>query len=356
MSDTVRPQSTGELARLLRAELRGSGDVLIHGFNLIPEAGPTDLTFVGEAKYIKAWKNSRAAAAVVSAKLLPQFDPADSRPLIAVEDADRGMIDLLRAVAPPEPQPDPGVHPSAVVHPDAVLGARVRIGPHVTLDRGVKLGDDVVLHAGVRIYADVEIGDGCVLHANTVVRHRCRLGRRVLLHQNVSIGADGFGYRPPRGGEGWIKIPHIGNVVLEDDVEIGAGTCIDRAKFGTTWIGEGTKIDNLCQIGHNVRIGRHCSISGLTGVAGSTVIEEGVLIGGGCNIRDHITIGARARVGGASGVSADVPAGATVMGYPADDVQACLRQWASVRKLPEVLRQWSAGGTGRIDGNEDPRA
>src|SRR5690606_1787660 len=171
------------------------------------------------------------------------------------------------------------------------------------------------------------------------VRQRCKLGRRVVLHQNVSIGADGFGYRPPRGGQGWVKIPHLGDVVLEDDVEIGANSCVDRAKFGSTVIGEGTKIDNLCQIGHNVRIGKHVSISGLTGVAGTTVIEDGVLIGGGASIRDHITIGTRARVGGGSGVAADVPAGATVMGYPADEAQACLRQWASVRKLPGILRQ-----------------
>jgi UDP-3-O-[3-hydroxymyristoyl] glucosamine N-acyltransferase len=249
------------------------------------------------------------------------------------------MIELLRAVEPPEPQPEPGVHSSAVVHPSAQIGARVRIGPHVTIDRDVRVGDDVVLHAGVRLYAEVVVGDGCVLHANTVVRHRCRLGQRVLLHQNVSIGADGFGYRPPKGGKGFVKIPHIGNVVLEDDVEVGANACVDRAKFGTTLVGEGTKIDNLCHIGHNVRIGRHCSISGLTGVAGSTIIEDGVMIGGGASIRDHITIGAKARVGGASGVGADVPPGMTVTGYPADEVQAALRQWASVRKLPDVLRK-----------------
>jgi UDP-3-O-[3-hydroxymyristoyl] glucosamine N-acyltransferase len=288
---------------------------------------------------VKRWKKSRAAAAVITEKLLPHFDAADPRPLVAVPDADWGMIELLRAIEPPEPQPDVGVHASAIVHPSAQLGARVRIGPQVTIDAGARIGDDVILHPGVRIYADVEIGEGCVLHANAVVRHRCRLGRRVILHQNVSIGADGFGYRPPRGGHGWVKIPHLGNVMIEDDVEIGANSCVDRAKFGTTLVGEGTKIDNLCQIGHNVRIGKHVSISGLTGVAGSTIIEDGVMIGGGANIRDHITIGAKARVGGASGVAADVPAGMTVMGYPAADMQATLKQWASLRKLPEVLRQ-----------------
>jgi UDP-3-O-[3-hydroxymyristoyl] glucosamine N-acyltransferase len=339
MSAPQRQHTVAELARLIRGTVRGSGDVVITGFNLVGDAGPSDLTFVGEGRYVKQWKKSRAAAAVITEKLLPQFDAADPRPLIAVPDADWGMIELLRAIEPPEPQPDAGVHPSAVVHPTAQLGARVRVGPHVTIDRGARVGDDVVLHPGVRLYADVVIGDGCVLHANTVIRHRCTLGRRVILHQNVSIGADGFGYRAARGGLGFAKIPHIGNVELEDDVEIGANACVDRAKFGTTLVGEGTKIDNLCHIGHNVRIGKHCSISGLTGVAGSTIIEDGVMIGGGASIRDHITVGAKARIGGGSGVAADVPAGMTVTGYPADEVQATLRQWASVRKLPEVLRK-----------------
>jgi UDP-3-O-[3-hydroxymyristoyl] glucosamine N-acyltransferase len=344
MSATERQHTIAELARLIRGTIRGRGDIVIPGFNLIGDAGPADLTFVGESRYVKQWKKSRAAAAVITEKLLPLVDVADPRPLIAVPDADWGMIELLRAIEPPEPQPDSGVHPSAVVHPSVQLGARVRIGPHVTIGRGARVGDDVVLHPGVQIYADVVIGDGCVLHANTVVRHRCKLGRRVLLHQNVSIGADGFGYRAPRdgSGSGFAKIPHIGNVELADDVEIGANACVDRAKFGTTFIGEGTKIDNLCHIGHNVHIGRYCSISGLTGVAGSTVIEDGVMIGGGASIRDHITLGAGARVGGGSGVAADVPAGMTVTGYPADEVQATLRQWASVRRLPEVLRRLGA--------------
>ncbi len=339
MSDSERKHTVAALAQLIGGTVRGDGAIEVGGFNLVDDAGPQDLTFVGEAKYVKRWKKSAAVAAVISEKLLSLFDPADARPLIAVPDADWGMIKLLRAIAPPEPQPDPGVHSAAIVHPTAQLGTRIRVGPLVVIDRGVRVGDDVVLHAGVRLYAEVEIGDGCVIHANTVVRHRCRLGRRVIIHQNASIGADGFGYRPPGGGDGWVKIPHIGDVVLEDDVEIGANTCIDRAKFGTTLIGAGTKIDNLCQIGHNVRIGKHCSISGLTGIAGTTIIEDGVMIGGGANIRDHITIGRMARVGGASGVSQDVPAGVTVMGYPADELQSTLRQWASLRKLPDVLRR-----------------
>lgn len=351
MSEPEVRHTVAALAERIHGTVRGDGGIEIRGFNLVDDAGKQDLTFVGEAKYVKRWKKSQAAAAVVSEALLPLFDPADPRPLIAVPDADWGMIELLRAIELPEPQPDLGVHPSAVIHPTAQLGRRVRIGPHVLVDRDVRLADDVVLHAGVRLYAGVEVGEGSVLHANSVVRHRCKLGRRVILHQNVAIGADGFGYRPPRGGQGWVKIPHIGDVVLEDDVEIGANSCVDRAKFGTTLIGAGTKIDNLCQIGHNVRIGRNCSISGLTGVAGTTVIADNVIIGGGVSIRDHITIGAGARVGGASAVAADVPAGVTVTGHPADELQASLRQWASVRRLPEVLRR--LGGGKPVEGGDD---
>jgi UDP-3-O-[3-hydroxymyristoyl] glucosamine N-acyltransferase len=345
MSEPESKHTVAELARKVGGDLRGRGDVEITGFNFMDAAGPAELTFVGGAKYAKAWPRSQAGAAVVSEKLLPQFDPEDPRPLIIVPDADLAMIEMLRAVAPAEPQPDEGVHPTAVIHPSVRWGARVRIGPHVTIDRNVRLGDDVVLFPGVRLYADVVIGDGCVLHANTVVRFRCQLGRRVLLHQNVSIGADGFGHRPPQGGQGWIKIPHIGNVVLADDVEVGANSCIDRAKFGSTVIGAGTKIDNLCQIGHNVQIGRHVSISGLAGVAGTAVIGDGVIIGGGAGVRDHVTIGAGARIGGGSAVLQDVPAGATVAGFPADDLGATLRQWAGIRRLPGLLKQQRTGKT-----------
>jgi UDP-3-O-[3-hydroxymyristoyl] glucosamine N-acyltransferase len=249
------------------------------------------------------------------------------------------MIGLLEMFFVPEPVPALGVHPSAVVDPTATLGAQVRIGPHVSIAAGASIGDGVVLHAGVRIYEYVAIGAGTVVHANTVIRHRCRIGKSVILHQNVSIGADGFGYRPDPKSATLLKVPHLGNVVLEDGVEIGANTGVDRGKFGSTIIGAGTKVDNLVQIGHNVRIGRCCVIAGCVGISGSVQIGDGVQVGGAAGFIDHVQVGDRAKIGAMTLVTKDMPPGATWLGLPADEAQATLRQWASVRKLPELIRR-----------------
>ena len=181
------------------------------------------------------------------------------------------------------------------------------------------------------------IGDDSVLHANTVVRARCRIGHNVILHQNVSIGADGFSFQPAADGSGHLKVPQIGTVVIEDHVEVGANTSIDRGKFGATVIGAGTKIDNLVQIGHNCHIGRGCVIVALTGIGGSVVVGDGVRLAGAVAIADHIRVGKGATVAGNSGVIRDVPDGQTHLGYPADDATATLRQWAAIRKLPKSL-------------------
>ena len=161
------------------------------------------------------------------------------------------------------------------------------------------------------------------------------------MHQTVSIGADGFGYRPDPSGAGLLKMPHLGNVIIEDGVEIGANSCVDRAKFGSTVVGAGTKVDNLVQIAHNCTIGRCCVIAGCTGLSGSVKIGDGAQIGGGVGITDHVTVGPGAKIGARSFVMRDVPAGAVSLGHPADESQSTLRQWASVRKLPELLRRLS---------------
>lgn len=329
----------GELAARLGATVRGPATVHISGLNTPAEAGPDDLTFLGSVAYARLWSGSRAAAAAITADLVAQVDAADPRPLLVVANTEVAMVQALEAFQRPEIVPDEGVHAQAWVHPSVQLGARVRIGPHVSVDRGARIGDDVVLQAGVRIHADVQVGANAILHANVVVRHECTIGRRVILHPSVTIGADGFGYRPAPGGRGLLKMPHIGNVVIEDDVEIGANSCVDRGKFGTTLIGAGSKIDNLCQIAHNVRVGRSCVIAACAAIGGSVVFGDGVQMGGGVGVRDHVVIGAGARVGGGSIVYADVPAGATWLGYPADDAGAIKRQWVALKRLPELLRR-----------------
>jgi UDP-3-O-[3-hydroxymyristoyl] glucosamine N-acyltransferase len=174
-----------------------------------------------------------------------------------------------------------------------------------------------------------------------VVRERCRLGRRLLLHPNVTIGADGFGYEPAPDGSGLVKVPHIGTVIIEDDVEIGAGSCVDRAKFGATVIGAGTKIDNLVQIAHNCRIGRNCVIAALSGLSGSVTVGDGARIAGAVGIVDHVSIGSGATIGAGAGVMKDVPPGETQLGGPAVEIRQALRQMAAIRKLPDWMQQAS---------------
>jgi UDP-3-O-[3-hydroxymyristoyl] glucosamine N-acyltransferase len=339
--------TVAELAHRLKGELRGDGTRLITGINTVEAAGPTEITFIMSSEFLRIWGKSKAGAAVISRKLDAELALlSNDRPLIIARDAEIDSISLLELFCKPEPVPELGPHPTSVIHSTVKLGKGVRIGPHVSIDAHAAIGDDVVLHAGVRIYESVEIGAGTVIHANTVIRHRCRIGRGVIMHQGVSIGADGFGYRPDPNGAGLMKMPHLGNVVIEDSVEIGANSCIDRAKFGSTRIGAGTKIDNQVQIAHNCTIGRCCIIAGCVGMSGSVSVGDGALIAGAVGITDHIKVGAGAKVGAMSLVMQDVPAGATYLGHPADPAQSVLRQWASVRKLPGLLRRLTKSSEG----------
>jgi UDP-3-O-[3-hydroxymyristoyl] glucosamine N-acyltransferase len=333
--------TTADLAERVGGKLVGRPDLEIRGVNAIVEAAPDEITFVADQRHAEAWPGSAAAAAVVSAGVeLAPTDPA-TRATIVVPDAEIAVVQLLELFAPAPALPEPGVHATAVIAEDARLGDGVRIGPHVSVDARATIGDGVTLAAGVRVYTDAVIGDSSIIHANCVIRERCVLGRAVILHQGVSIGGDGFGYRPDPGGAGLLKVPHVGNVVIEDGVEIGSNSCVDRAKFGQTRVGAGTKIDNLVQVGHNVRIGRCTVIAAATAIGGSVTIGDGVQVGGASSFADHVKIGPGARLGGRSGVTEDVPAGEAWLGLPAAPAYATLRQWAAIRKLPDWFRDIS---------------
>jgi UDP-3-O-[3-hydroxymyristoyl] glucosamine N-acyltransferase len=320
------------------ADRAGIESTVVTGLDTVDRAKPGELTFVGNAKFAKLIPATKAVAVVVSADL--ELSPeARAHTLLVVKSADLAMMAILERFAPPESLPAIGVDPAARVDPGAHVDPTARIAAGVTIARGARIGPGTTLFPGVAIYEDATISANCVLHANVVVRERCIVGNRVILASGVAIGTDGFGYRPSADGRGIAKIPHIGNVVLEDDVEIGANTCVDRGKFGATRIGMGTKIDNLCQIGHNVEIGRFVVMSGLTGVAGSTRIGDGCRIGGGCGIADHLTIGRGVSLAARSGVMSDIPDGATWGGFPAQEFRNALREIALVRKLPEWHRQ-----------------
>ena len=333
--------TTAELAERVGGELRGRPDLAITGIGSLDEATSRDITLIGDVAHARRWGASHAAAALISAGLEPHDHDGKSRALIEVPDATVAVIDLLNLFAPAAALPDPGIHPCAFVDPTATVGRDPRIGPHVSIGARASVGDRVTLHAGARIYPGVEIGDDTIVHANTVIRERCRIGRRVVLFANVSIGSDGFGFEPAPGGSGLVKVPQIGTVVIEDDVEVGAGSCIDRAKFGTTSIGACTKIDNLVQIAHNCRIGPGCVIAALTGISGSCTLGRGVRIAGAVGIADHVTIGDGASIGAGSGVMRDIPAGGARLGSPATEARRALREWAAIRKLPDLMHRLS---------------
>jgi UDP-3-O-[3-hydroxymyristoyl] glucosamine N-acyltransferase len=331
--------TVASLAERLGGVISGRADLAIEGVNTLDDAGPDEATFIADAAHARLWARSRAAAAVVTRGLAVDGHDERARAIITVPNAELAMITLLELFQPPESIPDIGAHASAVIDESSRVGRDVRIGPHVSVGARAIIGDRCVLHAGARLYADVSIGPDCVIHSNVVIRERSTLGSRVILHQGVSIGADGFGYRPRADGSGLLKVPQIGGVRIEDDVEIGANSCIDRGKFGETVIGAGTKIDNLVQIAHNCRIGRSCIIAGMAGLAGSVTLGDGVQVGGSAGFSDHVRVGDGARIGARSGVHRDVPAGETWLGLPAEPAEIALRQVAAVRKLPDLIKR-----------------
>jgi UDP-3-O-[3-hydroxymyristoyl] glucosamine N-acyltransferase len=205
------------------------------------------------------------------------------------------------------------------------------------IGRNVRIGDNCILGPGVVIEADVRIGDDCLIHANTVIRERCELGNEIILQPGVVVGSDGFGYHA--GAQGLLRIPQIGIVVLEDRVEIGANSCVDRATTGETRIAAGTKIDNQVQIAHNVKIGPHCAISAQTGISGSTTLGQGVVTGGQVGIGDHLSLGDGVKVAGKSGITRDIEAGISVFGYPATEFREAFRIVACTHRLPEMLKR-----------------
>jgi UDP-3-O-[3-hydroxymyristoyl] glucosamine N-acyltransferase len=261
--------------------------------------------------------------------------PAElGKPVLPVDDADLAMATIAELFAPPIPRPACGVDPSATVAPTARLAERVALGPNVFVGEGAQIGAGTILHAGVFVGEHVSIGQDCELFPNVVVRERCRLGNRVIIHACSAIGSDGFGYR--WDGQKHAKIPQIGSVEIEDDVEIGSCSCVDRAKFGVTRIGRGSKIDNLVQVAHNVRIGPHCIMAGQAGVAGSVTLGAGAVLGGQCAVRDHVSMGDRAALAACSGAMEDVPAAQVVSGLPAIPHRQFLREQAALRELPDL--------------------
>ena len=331
MSDS--PSITvAELARRLGGTLEGDGTRVIRAVATLDDAGPDSLSWVGAPEFLPRVVDTKAGAVLVP---LGCSVPAD-RTVIYVADPDLALCEVLSCLALPVDDVPRGVHSTATVSPQAdVEGAA--IGPYVHVGAGASIGPGTRVHAGVFVGTCTTIGRDCVLWPNVVVRDHVTIGDRVIIHPNATIGADGFGYLQRAGRHH--KIPQIGTVVIEDDVEIGANSAIDRARSGVTRIRRGTKIDNLVQIAHNCDIGEDCAIAALFGIAGSSSLGHHVFGGGGAAVIDHRHVGSGVQIAAKSLVCANVADGKSVRGIPAVDNHQFLREQATLRKVPKWIQR-----------------
>jgi UDP-3-O-[3-hydroxymyristoyl] glucosamine N-acyltransferase len=321
----------GEIAARIGGTVRGDAGCRVSGIRPLEEAGPGDLSFLTHPRY------RRTAAATAAAGLLVGDEAGlPGRNLIVVANPYAALAHAI-ALFHPQHRPPPGISPQAVLGEGARLGEDVSIGPFAVLGRGAALGDRVVLMPGVVLGEEVVVGEESVLHPGVVVYPRAVLGARVVVHAGAVIGSDGFGYAEEGGAR--TKIPQVGNVVIEDDVEIGACATIDRATLGSTVIGRGTKIDNLVQVGHNVRVGEGSILVAQSGIAGSARLGRSVILAGQSGVAGHLEIGDRSAVGAKSAVLQDLAPGAFVIGHPAVDHRVFKRTQAALRRLPDLLRR-----------------
>lgn len=319
-----------QINEVLKGEIVGSTTQKITAPEQLERASTSEISFIGHKKYEKLWTTSKACVAVVNEDI--SIAPGENRAFIKVKNADLAMSQVLELYTPPTPLFSIDIHPTATVDASAIIGTGTRIGAGSYIGPNVVLGENVTIYPNVTILDECTIGKNTVIWPNAVVRERCYLGTDCIVHPNATIGADGFGFRPcPE--RGLVKIPQIGNIIIGNWVEIGANTCVDRGKFSSTVLGDGCKIDNLVQIGHNSILGKFCIMAGNSGLAGSVTLGNGVIIGGSASIKDHTTIGDGAIIGAGSGVTGDIEAGKIMLGYPAVEARDALKQWAILKRL-----------------------
>ncbi len=322
----------GELATRLGAELRGDADLEVTGVKGIEEAGPTEVTFVANPRYASLARKTNAAAVLVE----PGFQEISAATLRL----NNPYLAFSRALALfyQPPAYAPGIHPTAVIDPSAEIGEGAHIGAYVVVGPGVRLGGHATLLPHVVLYPEVQAGDYFFAHAHAVVREKCVLGDHVTLENGAIVGADGFGFAKNERGR-WEKIPQSGPVRLGNRVDVQANACIDRATVGATEIGDGSKVDNLVQIGHGSKVGENTLICAQTGLAGSSVIGNNVILAGQTGIAGHCTVGDGVILTAQSAVSHDVPAGKTISGSPGFDNRVWLRAVTIFQRLPELLKR-----------------
>ncbi len=329
-----------DLADRLGAEVIGNGAHEVSGVRALDDAGPEELSFLHNPKYAEKARSSRAGAILVA-----DADALPGRDLLVCREPYLATARALELFYPAE-RPAVGVHPSAVVAADAVVGGGASIGPQSVVGAGSRIGNDSTLGAGCVLGRGVTVGAGCEIHSRVVIEDRCRVGDRCIIHSGTVVGSDGFGFATVDGVHH--KVPQVGIVVIEDDVEIGANVCIDRAAIGETRIGRGTKVDNLVQIAHNVHVGEHCLLVAQVGISGSTELGHHTVMAGQAGCAGHVKIGSGVVVTARAAVIKDVPDGVTVSGFPARSHREWLKANANLARLDD-LRQTVKRLEARID-------
>ncbi len=324
--------TVSEIAERVGGTVRGQSNVRIYGVASLEAAGAHEVSWITHPKYAAVLAECNAGAVLA---------PSDygETPMVAIlcPLVEAAVGKVINMFAPPIPSPPVGVHPSSIVSESARIGDEVAVGPHVVIEDGVVVGDRTILHGGVHLGCGVRVGSDCRIWDHVVIGHECVLLDRVVLHPSVVIGGDGYGYFQDGGRHH--KIHHSGTVRIEADVEIGAGSCVDRAKFGVTVVGEGTKIDNLVQVGHNAIIGKHCLLVAHSSMAGSSRLENSTVIAAYSGVREHCVVGEGSVVLVHTGVASDVPAGQVVSGSPAQVHSRRLRGLAATDRLPNWIRR-----------------
>ena len=332
-----RGKTVAELAEIARGDLlRGDGSVMVARVAPTDAATSDAITFVSNPKYLPYLENTEAAAVLIAPEVMNGISLPERLAVILTPSPYAAFARVAQALLERMPQPE-GVHPSAVIDPTAVIEPNVSIGPFVFVGPAASIGAGAVLYAGVHVEAGASIGAGTILYNHVVVRHNCRIGSQCILHPGVVVGSDGFGFAQD-GGE-HVKITQVGDVQIDDWVEIGANSCIDRGALGSTRIGEGTKIDNLVQIGHNVQIGPRCLLVAQSGIAGSSKLGSSVILAAQAGVVGHVEIGDEARILGQSGVMRSVEPGESMMGSPAVPQKEHFRTLVHLGKLDSLFKR-----------------
>jgi UDP-3-O-[3-hydroxymyristoyl] glucosamine N-acyltransferase len=328
------PTKVKDIAKFVNGELIGSGEVLISGINGVNEAREGELALVASPKYAELVRSTKASCVVVPRDLKGDFH----KPIIKVDNPSIAFSRVIEIMMPGRIPHPKGTHPTAVIAKSAQIGKGASFGPYVVVEEGASIGENAILYPFCYIGKNTKVGKDCIIYPNVIIREEITIGDRVIIHPGSVVGSDGFGYDAREDGTS-AKIPQLGTVIIEDDVELGACVTVDRARFSKTVIGKGSKIDNLVQIAHNVIIGPNCVVAAQSGISGSSELGRNVIFGGQVGVSDHVKIGDFVIAGAKTGVHKSFPAKTVLFGYPAKPIDKAREIIASVGLLPKLFER-----------------